>query len=163
MTNNVKHLLQARNSAFRSGDRQLYSAARTNLRKGIRDAKAVYKQRIENHFCNSDPRRAWQGIRHITGQTNTICLSNSSASMAEQLNQFFSRFEVESTETTINPVPDTNSSQVLILQPIEVMRTLRKIKAWKASGPDGIPGRALRDCAIELGEVLTNIFNLSLL
>lgn len=126
----VKHLLQARNSAFRSGDRQLYSAARTNLRKGIRDAKAAYKQRIENHFCNSDPHRAWQGIRHITGQINTTCLSNSSASMAEQ---FFSRFEVESTETTINPVPDTNS-QVLILQPAEMIRTLHKIKEWKASG-----------------------------
>ncbi len=39
-----------------------------------------------------------------------------------------------------------------------MIRTLRK-----ATGPDGIPGRVLRDCPAELGEVFTDILNLSLL
>ncbi len=44
-----------------------------------------------------------------------------------------------------------------------MIRTLRKINTLKAAGPDGIPGRVLRNCAAELGEVFINIFNLSLL
>lgn len=102
-----------------------------NLKKGIRDAKVAYRQRIENHFSNSDPHQAWQGIRHITGQNNTSSLTNSIASEAEQLNQFFCHFEVERTGTTINPVPTTDS-QTLVIQPAEVIRTLRKINIWKA-------------------------------
>ncbi len=63
MTNNVKLLLKTRNSAFWSGDTQQYSTARMNLKKGVRKAKANYRQKIENYFSNLDPRRAWQGIR----------------------------------------------------------------------------------------------------
>lgn len=162
MTKNVKFLLKARNSAFRSGNMQQYSAARAKLKKGIKDAKAAYKRKIENHFSNSDPRQAWQGIRHITRQNNTSSPTNSSALQAEQLNQYFGRFEVERIETTIEPVSATNR-QVLIIQPTEVIHTPCKINIRKAAGPDGIPGRVLRDCAAELGEVFTNIFNLSLL
>lgn len=57
-TKNLKLLLNAHNSAFRSSDMQQYSAARMNLKKGIRDAKAAYRRRIENLFGNSDPRWA---------------------------------------------------------------------------------------------------------
>lgn len=99
-----------------------YSAARVNLKKGIKDAKAAYKRKIENHFSNSDPRQAWQGIRHITGQNNTSSLTNNSALEVEQLNQYFGRFEVEKIETNIDPVPATNS-QALIIQSTEVIHT----------------------------------------
>lgn len=161
MTKDVQLLLKARNTAFRSGDPQQYSSARANLKKDIKDAKAAYKRKIEDHFDNSDSHRAWQGIRHITRQDNTSSLTSSSALMAEQLNQFFGRFEVDRTAMTTDPTPATNS-QALIIQSADVIRTLRKTNTRKAAGPDGIPGRVLRDCAAELGEVLTNIFNLSL-
>ncbi len=49
MTKNVKLLLKARNSTFRSGDMHQYSTARMNLEKGIRKAKTTYRQKIENH------------------------------------------------------------------------------------------------------------------
>ena len=41
-------------------------------------------------------------------------------------------------------------------------RTLAAINTRKATGPDNIPGRALKDCAEELKDVLTDIFNTSL-
>ncbi len=161
MTKNVKLLLKARNSAFWSGDMQQYSTARMNLKKGIRKAKTTYRKKIENHFTNLDPRQAWQGICHITGQNNSSSLINKSTSEAEQLNQFFSCFELKRTGTTISQASTANS-QTFILQPAEVKKTLCKINARKTAGPDGIPGHVLRDCAAELGEVFTNIFNLSL-
>ena len=55
ITKDIQLLLKACNTVFRSGDMQTWS---------IRDAKAAYKWRIEDHFGNWDPRRAWQGIRH---------------------------------------------------------------------------------------------------
>jgi len=41
MTKEVRALLKGRNIAFRSGDSAQYSAARANLKRGIRDAKAA--------------------------------------------------------------------------------------------------------------------------
>lgn len=74
--------------------------------------------------------------------------------------RFFTCFEVEAM-TAASPAPDTESWTV-VLQPPEVIRSLHKINTWKVAGPDGVPGRVLRDCAPELGEVFPNIFNLSL-
>lgn len=44
----------------------------------------------------------------------------------------------------------------------EVKRAFCSVNPRKAAGPDGIPGRVLRDCADQLAEVFTYIFNLSL-
>ncbi len=48
------------------------------------------------------------------------------------------------------------------LSPDSVRRSLSRINARKAPGPDNIPGRVLRDCAVELTDVFTDIFNISL-
>ncbi|KAF7642655.1 hypothetical protein LDENG_00253780, partial [Lucifuga dentata] len=48
------------------------------------------------------------------------------------------------------------------LQTQEVKRALKAVNVKKAAGPDGIPGRVLKDCAHQLAEVFTDIFNLSL-
>lgn len=64
MTKDIQLLLKACNTTIRSGDTQNYSNATPNLKKGIRDSKAAYKRRIEDHFGNSDPRWAWQ--RYLT-------------------------------------------------------------------------------------------------
>ncbi len=45
---------------------------------------------------------------------------------------------------------------------VDVRRSLLKVKPRKAAGPDNIPGRVLKDCAFQLSEVLTDIFNISL-
>ncbi|KAK0142423.1 hypothetical protein N1851_019868 [Merluccius polli] len=146
MTRGVRLLLKTRNTAFQTGVQQ-YKAARANLKRGIKDAKAAYKQKIEDLFSSSDPRRAWQGIRHITRQNNTSSTISGSVLEAEQLNRFFARFEAEGMSTT-SPAPDTNS-QTLVLQPADVTRTLCRINTWKATGTDGVPGRVFRDCAAE--------------
>ncbi len=50
----------------------------------------------------------------------------------------------------------------MTLSPNSVRRSLSRINARKAPGPDNIPGRVLRDCAVELTDVFTDIFNISL-
>ncbi|KAF7643823.1 hypothetical protein LDENG_00232730 [Lucifuga dentata] len=46
--------------------------------------------------------------------------------------------------------------------PTSVKRVLSHINPRKAAGPDSIPGRVLRDCADQLKDVFTDIFNTSL-
>src|SRR4029434_8744946 len=52
--------------------------------------------------------------------------------------------------------------QALCLSAASVTRALSTINPRKATGPDNIPGRVLRDCAEELKDIFTDIFNTSL-
>ena len=97
MNKEVRLLLKARDTAFRSGDAQAYSSSRADLKRGIKQAKHCHKLRIEEHFKNnSDPRRMWQGIQAITDYkpTNTTP-QNSDASFPDELNSFYASFDRE--------------------------------------------------------------------
>lgn len=66
MTSHIRALRRTRNAAFRSGDRAHYSAAITDLRRGIREAKLDYKRKIQNHLSNNNSWQVWQGIQQLT-------------------------------------------------------------------------------------------------
>lgn len=66
MTEEVQCLLRERNIAFRAGDAALNSTARSNPKRGIREAKADYKRKIEYCFKSNNSRQVWQGVQHIT-------------------------------------------------------------------------------------------------
>ena len=106
MTSQVRTLLKVRNAAFRSGDREQYSAARADLRRGIKKAKADYRRRIEDHLSENNPRQVWQGIQQLTNYSgrNTTTV-NSSISLAEKLNSFFARFETSRTSPQLHHHP----------------------------------------------------------
>lgn len=48
------------------GTKTFTALPRADLRRGIKTAKAAYKRKIEGHLSNSNPRRMWQGIQHLT-------------------------------------------------------------------------------------------------
>ncbi|KAI3355964.1 hypothetical protein L3Q82_017154 [Scortum barcoo] len=69
-------------------------------------------------------------------------------------------FTTISTECSSPPPPPSPN---LFTPTVDQVRTqLKKIKARKATGPDGISSRLLRDCADQLCQVVCHIFNLSL-
>ena len=51
---------------------------------------------------------------------------------------------------------------VITLSITNVSKTFKQVNIHKATGPDGLPGRALKACAEQLASVFTDIFNLSL-
>ncbi len=165
MTSQVHKLLKDRKAAFRSGDRALYSAARANLKRGIKDAKRDYKKKIEDHFTDGKSRQVWQGFQHLTnfrGSSRTA--GNSSAPLAEELNHFFARFDTPQQQKNTSPQPTLDpGTPPLTVYEHEVRRVLRTVNTRKAAGPDGIPGMVLKGCADQLSGVLTNLFNLSLI
>lgn len=75
MTREVQQLLKVRNTAFRSGDRALYSTAGMNLRRGIRKAKSDYRRRIEDHLDSNNSRQEWQGPPRSTATSPSLLRS----------------------------------------------------------------------------------------
>ncbi len=65
-------------------------------------------------------------------------------------------------DTPAQKLPTLPNDQALCLSAADVRKTLSRINPRKAAGPDNIPGRVLKDCAAQLTDVLTDIFNTSL-
>ncbi|KAJ8367707.1 hypothetical protein AAFF_G00311240 [Aldrovandia affinis] len=119
MNREVQQLVKERNSAFRAGDRAHYSTARANPKRGIREAKADYRRKIEDHLDSNNSRQVWQGVQHITNYKTNLRAAEGDASLAEELNPFFSRFEVEPPEATLHPT--VHSSTTLTVEEHEIL------------------------------------------
>ncbi|KAK2883355.1 hypothetical protein Q8A73_022288 [Channa argus] len=150
------------NAAFRAGDEVGLRTARANLSRGIREVKRQYSRRIAHQFSNSrDTRSLWQGIQTITDYRPPPQTCKSNISLLNEVNAFFAWFEKQNSSTA-QKTPPPPGDQVLTLTPDSVRRSFSKINARKATGPDNILRRVLRDCAAELTNVFTGIFNISL-
>lgn len=167
MSSEVKRLLRARDTAFKSGDTSAYSVARANLKRGIRSAKHNYKLWIEEDFnSNSNPRRMWQGIQSITDykrKNNTQHTpANNTVKLAEELNNLTTaRFDKDNNQPPVS-FKLLDHPQTLVLHTHKVQQALLSINTRKAAGPDGVQGLVLQACADQLAEVFTHILNLSL-
>ncbi len=89
-----------------------------------------------------------------------------SASVAEELNSFFARFETSqqqhSSASALPPPSPSSCTTTLTVSEHDVRRVLLAVNPKKAAGPDGVPGKVLRACAHQLTSIFTRIFNLSL-
>ncbi len=162
MTAEVRGLLKTRDETFRSGDKAALKTARANLSCGIKNAKRSHAQKINNHFTDSrDTRSLWQAIQTITDYKPLPQACDDGPSLPDTLNHFYSRFEMQN-DTPAQKLPTPPNDQALCLSAADVRKTLSRINPRKAAGPDNIPGRVLKDCAAQLTDVLTDIFNTSL-
>ncbi len=103
----------------------------------------------------------WTGIKAMTDYNSRDTECPGDPSLLDALNSLYARFEA------LNTSPSTKlafSSDVLppSVNILDVRRSLLKVKPHKAAGTDKIPQRVLKDCAFQLSEVLTDIFNISL-
>ncbi len=104
----------------------------------------------------------WQGINNITGfKGNKPATVNIAASLPDELNTFYARFEADNTAHTA-PAAAAEEVSPLSLSVADITRSFKRVNIRKAVGPDGISGRVLRACAFQLAGFFTDIFNLSL-
>ncbi|XP_058250887.1 E3 ubiquitin-protein ligase TRIM39-like isoform X2 [Hemibagrus wyckioides] len=103
----------------------------------------------------------WQGIQAITNYRRTSPACDSDTSLPDALNDFYARFEAQNNTTEKKTIPPPND-QVLCLTTADMKRTLCRVNPRKSAGPDNIPGRVLRECAEQLADVFTDIFNILL-
>ncbi|KAL0158825.1 hypothetical protein M9458_046901 [Cirrhinus mrigala] len=168
-TEKLRHLRQAKEDAYRKGDRVLYNQTRNTLNKEIRVAKRTYAKRLEDQFTLNDPSSVWKGLKTITNYRTPPPCTEATQRLAEDLNEFYCRFETPHTRsddlfTQPLPPPATPLSPPPSLQISEdqVCQVFRKNKRRKAPGPDGVTPACLKTCADELAPIFSQIFNRSL-
>ncbi len=98
----------------------------------------------------------WQGINNITGfKGSKPATVNIAASLPDELNTFYARFEADNTaHTEIAAAAAAEEVSPLTLSVADVTRSFKRVNIRKAVGPDGIPGRVLKACAFQLAGVL---------
>ncbi|XP_072358730.1 uncharacterized protein [Scyliorhinus torazame] len=160
LNHEIDSLLKDRSEAFKTDDPDLRKKSRYDLRKAIRDAKREYQTKLESQ---TDSQQLWQGLNNITGyKPKPNSISGSSAPLPDELNAFYARFE-QVTNNPLSSAPAVHNSPIPTITVSDVRMAFLKVNPRKVTGPDGIPGCALRACADQLAEVFTDIFNLSLL
>ncbi len=96
INSNVRSALSARTSAFKSRNTDNRKQASYDLRRSIKATKRQYKNKVEEHFNNNNPRSMWQGINNITGfKGNKAATVNIAASLPDELNSFYACFEAD--------------------------------------------------------------------
>ncbi len=102
-----------------------------------------------------------EAIQTITDYKPPPQACDDDPSLPDTLNHFYSRFEMQN-DTPAQKLRTPPTDQALCLSVANVRKTLSRINPRKAAGPDSIPGHVLKDCAAQLTDVLTDIFNTSL-
>ncbi|XP_052469923.1 uncharacterized protein LOC128026697 [Carassius gibelio] len=95
----LRHLRQAKEDAYRNGDRVLYNQARNTLNKEIRAAKKTYAKKLEDQFTSNDSTSVWRGLRAITNYKTPSPCTEANQRLANDLNEFYCRFETPNTHS----------------------------------------------------------------
>ncbi|KAI2650124.1 putative RNA-directed DNA polymerase from transposon BS [Labeo rohita] len=168
-TEKLRHLRQAKEDAYRKGDRVLYSQTRNTLNKEIGVAKRTYAKRLEDQFTSNDPSSVWKGLKTITNYRTPSPSTEATQRLAEDLNEFYCRFEnphTRSDDLFTQPLPPSatplSPRPSLQISEDEVRQVFRKNKRRKAPGPDSVTPACLKTCADELAPIFSQIFNRSL-
>ncbi len=162
-TAKLGQLRQAKEDAYRKGDKDLYKQAKYTLEKEIRVAKRNYSDKLRIQFSSSDSASVWKGLKEITNYKTPSPSTVENQQQADNLNEFYCRFEKNTPHplwtppaTPLSPTPAIQISED------EVRQVFRKRKRKKTPGPDGVTQACLKACADQLAPIFTKIFNRSL-
>uniref|UniRef100_A0A8C1G2X1 Reverse transcriptase domain-containing protein n=1 Tax=Cyprinus carpio TaxID=7962 RepID=A0A8C1G2X1_CYPCA len=168
-TAKLRHLRQAKEDAYRNGDRVLYNQARNTLNKEIRAAKKTYAKKLEDQFTSNDSTSVWSGLRAITNYKTPSSCTEANQRLVNDLNEFYCRFETPnthsdhlSTQPLTPPAIPLSTPPALQICEDDVRQVFRKNKRRKAPGPDGVTPACLKTCADQLAPIFSQIFNRSL-
>lgn len=142
------------------------------MRIAICKRKKEFFARKVMSLKTSDPRSWWSLVSKLAGKFSTdseLCYPDehgniiSGKTLATRLNSYFISVtsDIQPLDTAALPALLPSPDQPPTITTSAVCRKLLGLSAYKASGPDGIPGRLLKKFAPELAEPVTVIFNRS--
>ncbi|KAI2650804.1 putative RNA-directed DNA polymerase from transposon BS [Labeo rohita] len=173
----LRQLRQAKEDAYRSGDKALYKQAKYTLNREVRVAKLNYSGKLKKQLSRNDSKSVWNGLKAITSYKSPSPSTEANQQLADDLNEFYCRFEKQKTgltpythpdcpttqpSTPCPSIPPTVSQPALKICEGDVCKVFRKQKTRKAKGPDGVSSACLKACAVQLSSIFTLIFNRSL-
>ncbi len=169
-TAKLRQLRQAKEDAYRMGDKVLYKQAKYTLEKEIRVAKRNYSDKLRIQFSSSDSASVWKGMKDFTNYKTPSPSTVENQQLADDLNVFCCRFEKTphtrpehlSTQPLTPPATPLSPTPALKISENDVRQVFIKNKRRKAPGPDGVSPACLKSCADQLAPIFTQIFNRSL-
>ncbi len=169
-TAKLRQLRQAKEDAYRKGDKVLYKQAKYTLEKEIRVAKRNYSGKLRIQFSSSDSASVWKGMKDITNYKTPSPSTVENQQLADDLNVFCCRFEKTphtrpehlSTQPLTPPATPLSPTPALKISEDDMRQVFIKNKRRKAPGPDGVSPACLKSCADQLAPIFTQIFNRSL-
>ena len=87
------------------------------------------------------------------------CELPSDASLPNELNYFYARFEASNIEACTR-VPAVLDDCAITLSVANVSKNFKQVNIHKAAWPDGLPGHVLKACMDQLASDFTDIINL---
>ena len=162
ITKDLKTCLNLKKIAFIQGDQQRVKELKKELKQKTRLAKLNYKNKMEENFINGDIRHAWKSLNTMMGRNkNTAAVQcPDPVAFAEELNTFYARFN--NTDPEEEMVTLLYPPESICIEEKRVISIFSHLHSSKAPGPDGLKGRVLKECANQLGGVMTKIFQLFL-
>ncbi|XP_061598249.1 NLR family CARD domain-containing protein 3-like [Cololabis saira] len=111
----LRRLRLQKEEAFRSGDKDRLKKAKYTFSKEVRAAKRLYSEKLRQQFSDNDASSVWKGLRQITNYKPRAPPSINDRRLANNLNQFYCRFERQrDSPDTIPPdyihIPQSHSS-----------------------------------------------------
>ncbi len=152
-TAKLRQLRQAKEDAYRKGDKVLYKQAKYTLEKEIRVAKRNYSDKLRIQFSSSDSASVWKGLKDIANYKTPSPSSVENQQQADNLNEFYCRFE-----KTPHTHPEHLSTQPLTPPATPLPHTCNSDK--RRRGAPGLPetekekSTRPRRCHTSLSEIL---------
>ncbi|KAI3369406.1 hypothetical protein L3Q82_007480 [Scortum barcoo] len=147
ITPDIKALLKEKRRAFVSGNKEELKPVQRELRRMIRKGKDCYRRKMEHQLQQNNICGVWKGLKTISGFKEP-----KSQPVGDQ-----------GSHSVLRPSPpSTPPCSSLLLTTHQVRNALKKNRARKAAGPDGISSRLLKSCADQLCGIFGYTFNLSL-
>lgn len=129
-----------------AASRQVWRAARAKLRRGISQAKYIYKQRIESTSTPLTPGACGRAYR----PSQTLKPPSAGPHPALPPSLMSSTTAMLKGNREVGLKADLPPGELpLSLSTSDVCATLSRVSILKAAGPDGIPGTELRACAVQ--------------
>ena len=178
LTKNISSAIRKRNYLFNraksSGRRdhvEKYKRMRNRVTTMLRNGKKLFFQNLNPH----NNKQFWKAMKYLRKQTSSIpnlsynnnVVSSMDQEKANMLNDYFSKCfnrsqpPLQTTDCLNYPLADDCPDEILCTES-EVTALLMTLDISKASGPDGISARMLRETAEHISPSLTKIFNLSI-
>ncbi len=132
---------------LQKGFKVLYKQAKYTLEKEIRVAKRNYSGKLRNKLSSSDSASVWKGMKDITSYKTPSPSTVENQQLADDLNEFYCRFEKNTILTSCNPPLPPPALQI---SEDDVRQVFKKNKRRKAPGPDGVSPACLKTCADQL-------------
>ncbi|KAK3103021.1 hypothetical protein FSP39_015814 [Pinctada imbricata] len=179
MDTSTRRLARQKNRAFKKAkatgsakDHRSYQRLKTSCQKSIRQAHNNYMRDIISPDATQNPKKFWSFVKGKKQESSGVAplrhedgtLHSNSQTKANILNtQFKSVF----TKEALSALPDKGVNPYSSMEPIDitvngVRKLLQNVKPHKATGPDSIPARLLKELSDQLAPALTRIYRESL-